>query len=100
MYPSQDLSQLAAHKTVLQRQIGRHRRELVEAAEIVVLPVRRLDHWIGKLRHYAPWAPVAIIGLGFVMRRKHRFSQWRPILRFAFRGLAILLTTRKVALAK
>ncbi len=107
MHPKRELNQLAAHKAVLRRSIRHQRLGFAAAVDPILQPLRWFDRARASLRRVAPFAPLAFIVFGFFKRRRSaspsrsggRLFHWGRVLRFATRGLGILIATRKATQA-
>jgi hypothetical protein len=64
MYPSAELSRLAAHKAVLRERIAGQRRDCAAALQTLARPVAWLDRAIALGRQFAPLARLALGPLG------------------------------------
>lgn len=69
MYPAQELIRLAGRKAALQRVIGRRRAQCLEAAARVTQPLVWLDRMVAYWRQLSPLAKLAVVPLGFVVKR-------------------------------
>ncbi len=69
MYPARELTQLAAHKTALQRDITLHRAQCAAAAARVVRPLEWLDWTLAFCRRHSPLAQFAAVVAGLFVKR-------------------------------
>jgi hypothetical protein len=95
MYSHRELIRLAAHKTALRRRIAGRRATCAAAAARMLAPVAWLERMLALGRKLAPFAPLAAVPLGFLLKRpaaKPRLLgtllRWGPVLFGAVRGLA------------
>ena len=96
MYAYRELIRLDAHKAVLRRRIAGRRAECVVAAACLLKPVAWLDRMLALWRKFAPFAPLATVPLGFLLKRspaaKPRLLgallRWGPVLFGAVRSFA------------
>ncbi|SDS13715.1 hypothetical protein [Opitutus sp. GAS368] len=96
MYSHRELIRLAVHKTALRRRIASRRATCAAAAARVLAPVAWLERMLALGRKLAPFAPLAAVPLGFLLKRspaaKPRLLgtllRWGPVLFGAVRGLA------------
>jgi hypothetical protein len=99
MYPDEELRQLASQKALLQREIALHRAAFAEAAGRVSQPLEWLDRVVEFARKCSPFAKLAAVPLGFLVKRTlfPRFRilssavRWGPVVMGAFRGVSSLL---------
>lgn len=94
MYPEHALTRLTGRKAALQRNITRRRAKCVEAASRVSQPLVWLDRMLAYWRGLSPFAKLAVVPLGLVVRRT-LFSRrkilgslvrWAPLALAAIRG--------------
>src|ERR1043166_1869328 len=76
MYPDRELTQLAAYKAALRRNIAIDRIQCSAAATRVLQPFEWLDKLLVLWRRIAPLARFAVVPLGFVVKRTV-FSRWK-----------------------
>ena len=96
MYGDQDLNRLAAHKAALRHRIALQRIRCVEAAARALQPVAWLDRVLAFWRRLSPFAKLATVPLGFLLKRSSAppsrvlgtLLRWGPIVLGAVRGLA------------
>lgn len=69
MYPAQELIRLTGRKAALQRVIGRRRVQCAEAAAKASQPLVWLDRMLAYWRQLSPLARLAVVPLGFVVKR-------------------------------
>ncbi len=69
MYPNRELTRLAAHKGTVRRNIAVHRRQVVTAAARVAQPLVWVDKLLVLWRKFAPFAAVAAVPLGLLLKR-------------------------------
>jgi hypothetical protein len=94
MYSDRELNQLSAHKAVLRQRIARHRQQCVTAVTRVVQPLAWLDRMLGLWRQFAPFAAIAAVPLGFMLKRSSSprprmmgtLLRWAPVVLGAARG--------------
>ena len=94
MYSDRELTRLSAYKAVLRQRIGRHRRQCLLAAHHVVQPLAWLDRMLVLWRRFAPYAPLAVVPLGFLLKRAPagrprllgRLLRWGPVVLGAVRA--------------
>ena len=95
MYSDRELNLLSAQKAALRQRIARHRHQCVTAAARVVQPLEWLDRMLGLWRQYAPFAAIAAVPLGFLLKRSSSprprmmgtLLRWAPIVLGAARGI-------------
>jgi len=95
MYPHRELSRLAAHKAALRRRIASRRAACGGIATRVLRPVAWLDGLLAFGRGVAPFAGLAAIPLGFLLKRSPAprprllgtLLRWGPWVLGAVRGL-------------
>ena len=96
MHSDRELNRLAAVKAALRRDIAGHRRLCVTAAARVAQPLAWLDRMLVLWRQLAPFAPIAAIPLGFLLKRSSAprprllgtLLRWAPAVFGAVRGFA------------
>jgi hypothetical protein len=95
MYPTAELSRLAAHKAVLRRRIAAQRRDCAAAASVLARPVAWLDRAITLGRQLLPLARTVLgaLGLAWAWRRQRASGpssgrRWLPLLLGALQLLA------------
>ena len=96
MYTDRELSRLAAVKAALRHDIARHRRQCVTAATRVVQPLAWVDQLLALWRRLSPFASLAAIPLGFLLKRSAAprprmlgtLLRWAPVVLGAVRGIA------------
>ena len=96
MYPHRGLIRLAVHKGALRRRIARQRTECAAAAARLTQPVAWLDRMLALWRRFAPFAPLAAVPLGFLLKRAiapragllDKLLRWGPVVFGAVRGFA------------
>ena len=96
MYSDRELNRLAAVKAALRHDIARHRRQCVTAAARVAQPLAWVDQLLVLWRRLAPFAPLAAIPLGFLLKRSiaprpkilGTLLRWAPVVFGAVRGIA------------
>ena len=96
MYTDRELTRLSTHKVALRQRIARHRHQCVTAAARVVQPLAWLDRMLGLWRQFAPFASIAAVPLGFLLKRSSAprprmlgtLLRWAPVLVGAVRGFA------------
>lgn len=94
MYPTRELSRLAAHKAALQRQSAAHRVRIVAAASRLSQPLAWLDRAWHVWRRLAPYAVVGGLAArlisGRAKTRRRRvlpwLLRWGPMIAGLFRG--------------
>jgi hypothetical protein len=99
MYPDKELKQLASQKASLQRDIGIRRVAFAEAAGRVSQPLEWLDRVLDFARRFSPYAQLAAVPLGFLVKRTlfPRFKilgsvvRWGPLVMGVVRGVSSLL---------
>ena len=101
MHSTAELIRLAAHKATLRRKIALRRVECATAAAKVLQPLDWLDRASALWKKRSPFAQLAALPLGLLMRRvaSPRFkvltvvAQWAPVVIGALRssrlGLAV-----------
>ena len=93
MYPQRELIRLAAYKVTLRRAIAIHRVQCAESARRAAQPLAMLDRMLVLWRKFSPFAMVAALPLGFLIKRKvaprlkllGTLMRWGPIIFTAFR---------------
>jgi hypothetical protein len=96
VYSHRELIRLGVHKAALRRRIARQRTECAVAAARVLQPVAWLDRMLALWRRLAPFAPLAAVPLGFLLKRAiapragllDKLLRWGPVMFGAVRGLA------------
>ena len=96
MYSNRELNRLAAVKAVLRQDIARHRRQCVTAAARVVQPLAWVDRMLVFWRRLSPFAALAAVPLGFLLKRSSApqprmmglLLRWAPVVFGAVRGFA------------
>jgi hypothetical protein len=68
MYPDRELTQLAAAKAALQREIAVHRAQCAKAAAKAVQPLEWVDRMMAFWRRLPPLARFAAMPLGLLVR--------------------------------
>ena len=94
MHSTAELIRLAAHKATLRRKIALRRVECATAAAKVLQPLDWLDRASALWKKLSPFAQLAALPLGLLMRRvaSPRFkvlsavAQWAPIVIGALRS--------------
>jgi len=94
MYSDRELNRLAGVKAELRHDIARHRRQCVTAAARVAQPLAWLDKLLVLWRQVAPFAPLAAVPLGFLLKRSSAprprllglLLRWGPVVFGAVRG--------------
>jgi hypothetical protein len=95
MYPQRELIRLGVHKAALRRRIARRRAECVEAAVHLAQPLEWLDRAVALWRRISPFALLAAVPLGFLIKRTASpklkllgtIMKWAPIVLGAVRGV-------------
>ncbi len=72
MYPARELSQLARHKAALRRKITWHRAQCVRASTRLAEPLAWLDRMMAHWRRLSPLARLAVVPLGFLLKKSTR----------------------------
>jgi len=96
MYSDRELIRLDAHKAVIRGRIARRRHECAASAARVLQPLAWADRLVALWRRFSPFAVVAAVPLGFLLKRTvaPRTSvlgavlRWGPVLVGAVRGFA------------
>lgn len=96
MYSHRELIRLGVHKAALRRRIARQRTECAVAVAGVMRPVAWLDRMRARWRQFAPFAPLAAVPLGILLKRTlapragllGKLLRWGPVVFGAVRGLA------------
>ena len=96
MYSHRELIRLGAHKAALRRRIARQRTECAVAVSGLMQPVAWLDRMLALWRRFAPFAPLAAVPLGLLLKRTlapragllDKLLRWGPVVFGAVRGLA------------
>jgi hypothetical protein len=70
MYPAAELTELAARKSRLRRAIAVSRLQCVAAAAEIARPIGVADHLVAQWHKISPFAKIAAVPLGFVLRRR------------------------------
>ena len=94
MYPKSELIRLAAYKMELRRLVFLRRQQCAEAAGRVARPLEWLDRAVAVWRHFAPFAQIAAVPLGFLFKRAvfprqkilGSLVRWGPVVFNAVRG--------------
>ena len=102
MYPKEELTRLAAHKTALRRGIALRRIQCAEAAARVGRPLAWLDRVLAFWRRLSPLAQFAAVPLGFLVKRtlssRLKFLspllRWGPLVFAAARGISSAVKSR------
>ncbi len=102
MYPQRELTQLAAHKVALRRDIALRRMQCVEAAVRVTKPLEWLERALAFWRRLAPLAQAAAMPLGLLASRKAlprrkilgTVLRWGPLVLSVVRGIRSTDKTR------
>lgn len=95
MYSQGELKRIGAHKAFLQRRIARQRADCAVAAAHLLQPVEWLDRMLVLWRKFAPFAPLAAVPLGFLLKRTFaprsslvaRLLRWGPVVLGAVRSV-------------
>jgi len=69
MYPQRELIRLGVHKAALRRRIGRQRTACAASAARILQPVAWLDRLLIVWRRVAPFAGLAVIPFGLLLKR-------------------------------
>ncbi len=96
MYPAHDLNRLARHKVSCRQRIARRRSQCVRAAARLAEPLAWLDRMMAHWRRLSPFARLAAVPLGFLLRRAASprprllgtLLRWAPLAAGALRGFA------------
>jgi hypothetical protein len=96
MYPQRELIRLGVHKAALRRRMARRRADCVSSATQVFRPVAWLDHLLVLWRRLSPFAGLAAIPFGLLLKRSTAprprllgvLLRWAPVVWGAMRGLA------------
>lgn len=96
MYSDRELTRLSAHKAALRQRIAWHRCQCVTAATRVAQPLAWLDRMLVLWRQFAPFASLAAVPLGFLLKRSSAprprmlgtLLRWAPVVLGAMRGFA------------
>jgi hypothetical protein len=104
MYPQRELTQLAARKFTLRRDIALHRAQCVEAAVQMAKPLAWLDRVVAFWRRLSPLVKLAVVAvpLGLLVKRKVSPRQnilglllrWSPFIFGIVRGINSVEKTR------
>jgi len=94
MYSDRELTRLSAYKAELRQRIARHRRQCVTAATRLAQPLAWLDRMLDLWRRFAPYASLAAVPLGFLLKRSPaarprllgRLLRWGPVVLGAVRA--------------
>ncbi len=100
MHPDRELSRLAGHKAALQRRIALNRTQCVAAATRATQPLAWLDRLVGFWRKLSPFAQLAAVPLGFLLKRSPAtrprllgtWLRWSPLVLGAWRGLTRIMS--------
>lgn len=95
MYPHRELSGLASHKSALRRRITSRRTECNALATHALRPLAWADTLLSFWRSVSPVARLAVIPLGFLLKRSPArrprllgtLLRWAPLVLGALRGL-------------
>jgi hypothetical protein len=95
VYSHRELSRLGLHKAALRRRISRQRTECAVAASRLMQPVAWLDRMLLLWHRYAPFAPLAALPIGLLLRRPPtsrtgllgKVLRWGPVVFGAVRSL-------------
>jgi hypothetical protein len=95
MYPDRELIRLAGYKAALQRDIALRRLECRALAVQVARPLEWLDRAVGFWRKVSPFAKVAALPLGLLVKRTvfprikvlRSLLRWGPLAFGAARGI-------------
>lgn len=104
MYPTGELTKLAARKDLLRRRIALRRVVTIVVARRIARPLHLLDRIVGEWRRLSPLVKLAGVPLGALLgRRLHRkrrvigqLIRWGPVLASVWRGFAAARTRRGV----
>jgi len=96
MYAERELKRLATVKAALRWDIARNRQRCVVAARRVAQPLAWVDRLLAWGRRVAPFAALAAVPLGFLLRRSPAarprllgtLLRWAPVVFGAVRGFA------------
>lgn len=96
MYPTEELSLLAARKAALRERISICRDRCTAAAERVTRPLEWIDRALSRWRQLSPLVKIAAIPLGILVKRKlaprarvfGAILRWGPVVFGAVRDLA------------
>jgi len=69
MYPTRELNRLADKKRSIRKVIAHRRVECARAALHVASPLGWLDRMLSLIRQLVPYAPLAALPLGLLLRR-------------------------------
>lgn len=102
MYPAEELTRLADHKTALRRRISMHRNQCAEAATSLSRPLEWADRLLAVWRQISPLARIAAVPLGFFIQRKlfpgrkllGSLFRWGPMVFSAVRVISSSINTR------
>ena len=85
MYPDGELNRLARHKAILRERITLRREECAIAAAAAIQPLAWLDRVVTMWRKVRPYAKLAAIPLGLLVKRAFfpRFRIFRSLFRWA-----------------
>lgn len=105
MYPRRELIRLGVHKAALRRRIARHRADCVASAAAVAQPLEWLDRAVAFWRRLSPFAMIAAVPLGFLIKRTRSpnlkligtIVKWAPIVFGAVRGVGAAFKSRRAA---
>jgi hypothetical protein len=103
MYPQRELTQLAAHKAALRRNIAVQRTQFAEAAARVAQPLEWFERALAFWRRLAPLAQAAAVPLGLLASRKAwprrkilgSVLRWGPLVFSIVRGVRAANQTRR-----
>jgi hypothetical protein len=95
MYPQRELIRLGVHKAALRRRIGRRRADCVSSATRIFRPVAWLDRLLVLWRRVSPFAGLAAIPFGLLLKRSTAprprlfgaLLRWTPVVWGALRSL-------------
>jgi hypothetical protein len=93
MFPQQELNRLSARKIALRRDIFHRRARCAEDAAHAIRPLEWLDRAIALWRQFAPFAGLAAVPLGLLVRRVafprlrilRMLVRWSPLIAGAVR---------------
>jgi hypothetical protein len=96
MHPDRELSRLAAHKKALRRRISLNRTRCAAAATRATQPLAWLDRLVVFWRQLSPFAMLASLPLGLLLKRPssarprllNTLFRWTPLVIGALRGLS------------
>jgi hypothetical protein len=98
MYAERELTVIAEGKTALRQRIARHRLQTAQAVTRVTQPLAWLDRTVAQWRKLSPFAALAAVPLGFLLKRRaaprlHLLGtllRWSPLLVGAVRSFSAL----------